>query len=81
MRTRTRAHSERPNGWLTRFRAGVLAALARQPRVDRGQRKLPAELQRLIEGKALRRPAPPVAGIHRQAARRPVGSLTVHDDG
>lgn len=42
--------------WLTRFRAGVLAALARQPRVDRGQRKLPAELQSLIEGMALRRP-------------------------
>jgi len=55
--------------WLARYRAGGLAALARQPRVDRGQRKLPAELQSFIEGMALRRPAPTAAGIHRQAAR------------
>lgn len=55
--------------WLARFRTGGLTALARQPRIDRGQRKLPAELQSLIEGLALRRPAPTAAGIHRQAAR------------
>ncbi|MGH9223600.1 MAG: Mu transposase C-terminal domain-containing protein [Acidimicrobiales bacterium] len=55
--------------WLARYRSGGLAALARQSRVDRGQRKLPAELQSLIEGMALRRPPLSAAGIHRQAAR------------
>ncbi|MGH9156878.1 MAG: helix-turn-helix domain-containing protein [Acidimicrobiales bacterium] len=55
--------------WLARYRAGGLAALARQPRVDRGQRKLHAELESLIECMTLRRPPLSAAGIHRQAVR------------
>jgi transposase len=54
--------------WLAAYRAGGLAALARRPRSDRGRRRMPPELQLLIEGLALRRPPPTVATVHRQAA-------------
>jgi putative transposase len=54
--------------WLTAYRAGGLVALARRPRSDRGRRRMPPELQLLIEGLALRRPPPTVATVHRQAA-------------
>jgi putative transposase len=53
--------------WLARYRAGGLAGLARPPRSDRGRRRMPADLQALIEGLALRRPAPSTAAIHRLA--------------
>ena len=53
--------------WSARYRRGGLAGLARAPRADRGRRRLPAELVWLIEGLALRRPAPSIAHIHRQA--------------
>jgi len=36
--------------WLVRYRAGGLAALARPERSDRGVRRLPEELVRLVEG-------------------------------
>lgn len=36
--------------WLARYRAGGLAALARTDRSDRGCRRLPAELVRLLVG-------------------------------
>jgi len=51
--------------WLTRYRNGGLAALARSTRSDRGSRHLPAELVTLIEGLALRRPRPSIASITR----------------
>ena len=54
--------------WLAAYRAGGLAALARRPRSDRGTRRMPPELQLLIEGLALRRPPPTIATVHRQAA-------------
>ncbi len=54
--------------WLAAYRAGGLAALARRPRSDRGRRRMPPELQLLIEGLALRRPPPTIATVHRQAA-------------
>jgi putative transposase len=52
--------------WLARYRTGGLAALARPTRSDHGRRRTPAVLVELIEGLALRRPAPPIAFIHRQ---------------
>lgn len=54
--------------WLSRFRAQGLAGLARSPRTDRCGHRLPPDLQLLIEGLALRRPAPSAAHIHRQVA-------------
>jgi putative transposase len=54
--------------WLAAYRSGGLAALARRPRSDRGCRRMPPELQLLIEGLALRRPPPTIATVHRQAA-------------
>ena len=55
--------------WLAAYRAGGLAALARRPRSDRGCRRMPPELQLLIEGLALRRPPPTIATVYRQAAQ------------
>src|SRR5262245_55060290 len=52
--------------WLRRYRALGLAGLARAPRTDRGRRRLPDDLLRLVEGLALRRPAPSVAAVHRR---------------
>ncbi len=54
--------------WLARYRANGLAGLARYPRADRGHRRMPKDLVALIEGLALRRPAPSAAQVHRQAA-------------
>ena len=54
--------------WLAAYRSGGLTALAPAPRADRGQRRTEAALVELIEGLALRRPAPPVAYIHRQVS-------------
>lgn len=54
--------------WLAAYRTGGLAALARRPRSDRGTRRMPPDLQVLIEGLALRRPPPTIATVHRQAA-------------
>jgi putative transposase len=55
--------------WLARYRADGLVGLARTVRTDRGQRRVPAELVRLVEGLALCRPRPSVATIARRAAR------------
>ena len=55
--------------WLAAYRAGGLAALARRPRSDRGCRRMPPELQLLIEGLALRRPPPTIATVYRRAAQ------------
>lgn len=54
--------------WLVRYRAAGLAGLARPDRSDRGVRRTPGELVRLVEGLALRRPRPSVATVARQAA-------------
>jgi putative transposase len=54
--------------WLARYRTGGLAGLARPARADTGRRRLPAELHMLIEGLALRRPAPSAAAVHRHVA-------------
>ena len=42
--------------WLQRYRQDGLGGLVRKPYANRGRRRLPAELQHLIEGLALRRP-------------------------
>jgi putative transposase len=52
--------------WRERYRGGGLIALAGGPRSDRGVRRTRGELVALIEGLALRRPATPVAHIHRE---------------
>jgi putative transposase len=51
--------------WLTRYRAAGLAGLVRPTRTDQGTRRLPDELRLLIEGLALRPPAPSAAHVHR----------------
>jgi putative transposase len=53
--------------WVQSYREHGLAGLARKPRADRGHRKLPEDLVRLIEGLALRRPPPTAAAVCRQA--------------
>jgi putative transposase len=55
--------------WLGRYRTGGLAALARAGRSDRGRRRLPPELVRLVEGLALQRPRPSAASITRWVKR------------
>jgi putative transposase len=55
--------------WLARFQTDGLAGLARQPRSDRGVRKVPDELRLLVEGLALRSPAPSTANVARQVAQ------------
>jgi putative transposase len=52
--------------WLARYRADGLAGLARSQRADRGRSRFPESLQLLVEGLALRTPAPSAAHVHRQ---------------
>ena len=53
--------------WVARYRRAGLVGLARRARADRGQpRRVPRELRLLIEGFALRTPAPTAAAIHRR---------------
>lgn len=54
--------------WATRYRQQGLVGLVRRSRQDRGQRRLPLDLQYLIEGLALQKPKPSIAMIHRQVA-------------
>lgn len=67
---RVATHAGRPyrtlQRWLADYRRDGLAGLARHPRRDAGTRRLPSDLQLLIEGLALQRPAPSIATIHRQ---------------
>ena len=53
--------------WLTHYRRLGVAGLAPPERADKGRRRIPAELALLIEGLALRRPAPAAAVVYRQA--------------
>ncbi len=55
--------------WVQQYRQHGLAGLARQPRGDRGRRKLLPDMQQLIEGLVLRKPLPTVAAIHRQVRK------------
>ncbi len=52
--------------WVARYRRDGLTGLARLPRADRGARHFPEDLVRLIEGLALRKPAPTAAAVYRQ---------------
>jgi putative transposase len=53
--------------WVARYQAHGLAGLTRRVRADRGQsRHLRPELKDVIEGLALRKPAPTAAFVHRQ---------------
>ena len=54
--------------WLRRYWREGLAGLTRHTRADAGHRRLPPDLQHLIEGLALRKPPPSVATVHRRAA-------------
>lgn len=55
--------------WLANYRRDGLAGLARRVRSDAGRRRLPDDLVAFIEGLALRRPAPTIAWIYRQAGQ------------
>jgi putative transposase len=53
--------------WVARYQAHGLAGLTRRVRTDRGHsRSLRPELKDVIEGLALRKPAPTAAFVHRQ---------------
>jgi len=52
--------------WLAGYRADGASALVRSGRADRGGWRIAAELVELIEGLALRRPAPQIAQVHRK---------------
>jgi putative transposase len=52
--------------WLARYRADGLAGLGRAARADRGRSRFPEPLRLLVEGLALRTPAPSAAHVHRQ---------------
>ena len=55
--------------WVARYRTHGLAGLTRRGRADRGHsRHLRPELKDVIEGLALRKPAPTAAFVHRQVA-------------
>jgi len=54
--------------WVRAYRRQGLAGLVRARRADVGLRHLPTELQRLVEGLALRTPPPSVASVHRRVA-------------
>jgi putative transposase len=68
--TRVAAQSGTPHRtlqrWLARYRADGLAGLGRAARADRGQSRFPETLRLLVEGLALRTPAPSAAHVHRQ---------------
>lgn len=52
--------------WLSRFRHGGIAGLARMERADLNRRRLPRDLVRMVEGMALTRPPLSAAAIHRR---------------
>lgn len=54
--------------WKASYLKHGLAGLTPNARADRGQRKIPDELHRFIEGNALRNPRPSIATIARRAA-------------
>lgn len=52
--------------WVTRYRRDGLAGLLRRARSDRGTSSMPPELKELVEGLALKKPAPTAASVHRK---------------
>ncbi|MGP4102434.1 helix-turn-helix domain-containing protein [Nonomuraea sp. KM90] len=52
--------------WAARYRRGGVAALAPRPREDIGRRRMPEQLQRVIEALALRTPRLSAAAVHRR---------------
>lgn len=55
--------------WMATYKREGLAGLARLTRSDRGHcHKLPAQLERVVEGLALRKPRPSMAAVQRRAA-------------
>jgi putative transposase len=54
--------------WVKRYRKDGLVGLTRKERDDKHQRKLSPDLQKIIEGLALRKPRLSMATIHRKAA-------------
>ncbi|MEU5865488.1 Mu transposase C-terminal domain-containing protein [Nonomuraea sp. NPDC047529] len=52
--------------WAARYRRGGLAALAPRPREDIGRRRMPEQLQLVIEALALRTPRLSAAAVHRR---------------
>ncbi len=52
--------------WVRRYRQWGVAGLTRKKRSDAGQRRIPIELQQLIESLALQKSRPSAAAIHRQ---------------
>ncbi len=56
--------------WVHTFQRFGLAGLARKPRSDRGdRRRIPREMQNLIEGMLLEKPAPSIASVRRNLAK------------
>lgn len=53
--------------WAAAYRDRGLAGLVRAQRSDAGHRRIPEELRHLVEGLALRRPAPHLTWVHRRA--------------
>ena len=55
--------------WVQRYRAKGLAGLARKTRSDQGQHRLRPELQQVIEGLVLKKPAPSFASVQRKVSQ------------
>ena len=55
--------------WVRLYRLYGLGALTRKTRTDKNTFRIPAELQQVIEGLALQRPAPSIATIQRETAK------------
>ncbi|MGW1289713.1 helix-turn-helix domain-containing protein, partial [Streptomyces sp. NPDC002586] len=52
--------------WAAAYRDRGLAGLVRARRSDAGHRRIPDEVRHLVEGLALRRPAPHMTWVHRR---------------
>lgn len=55
--------------WVQQYREQGLAGLARKTRSDQGQHRLRPELQQVIEGLVLKKPAPSLASVQRQVSQ------------
>ncbi|MCL4531662.1 MAG: helix-turn-helix domain-containing protein, partial [Actinobacteria bacterium] len=56
--------------WVAQYRRQGLAGFLHQGRADRGcRRRIPPDLQHLVEGLALCKPVPTAAFVHRQVAK------------
>lgn len=55
--------------WVQHYRRHGLIGLARKTRADQGQHRLRTELQQVIEGLVLKRPAPSLASVQRKVSQ------------